>query len=103
MQTTFRFSNISLACLARTVLKNIWMVVAAAMICAMGTSVFYSWFHEDVYQASATFSVVSRKTSYTTSNNSTSYHSTSITFFFFRFCFFLNSFFHFWFFYNFFI
>ena len=45
------FSDISPICLARMLLRNLWMMVAAALVFAMGTSLYYSWFHVPVYRA----------------------------------------------------
>ena len=63
------FSDISPICLVRMLLRNLWMMVAAALVFAMGTSLYYSWFHVPVYRATMTYAVTSRSTSYTSANN----------------------------------
>lgn len=67
----WRMSDISPICLARTVLRNLWMVVAAALIFSMGTSLYFSWFYQPVYQASMIYAVTARKTAYAGNNNIT--------------------------------
>ena len=67
----FRLSNISLVCLVRMVMRHLWMVVFAALIMAMGTSVYLSVLRAPVYRANMTYAVTSRKTSYTSSSNMT--------------------------------
>ena len=62
-------SNISPICLVNTLVKNLWMIVATVMIMAMGTSLHFQWFHAPVYQASMTYVVASRTTTYVTSGN----------------------------------
>ena len=47
----------------RMLLKNLWMIAAAAAIFAMSASLFFSWFHEPSYQANMTYAVTSRVTS----------------------------------------
>lgn len=66
---SFQFSDISLVCLARMLLRNLWLVVATAVIFAMGSSLYLTWFHQPVYRAAMTYAVTSRKTSYTTSGS----------------------------------
>ena len=65
----YRLSDISPICLVRTVIRNLWMVVAAALIFAMGSSLYLEWFHQPVYEANMTYVVTSRRSSYTSSNN----------------------------------
>ena len=69
---TIQWSHISPYCLARTVLRNFWMIIAAALVFAMATSLALTWFHPPKYQASMTYAVNSRTTSYTSSGNLTS-------------------------------
>lgn len=64
-----RFSNISPVCLIRTLVRNIWMIAAAAMIFYMGTSLYLSWVHKPVYQATMTYAAMAKRTSYTSSAN----------------------------------
>lgn len=71
MKTRFQLSNISTYCLAKMLVKNAWMVVAAALVFSMGTSVYHSWFHVPQYKATMTYAVTARRTSYTNSGNQT--------------------------------
>ena len=71
MKTRFQLSNISTYCLARTLVRNLWMIVAAALIFAMSTSLYASWFYQPQYRATMTYAVTARKTSYTSSGNQT--------------------------------
>lgn len=66
---TFKLSHISTACLFRFLLENLWMIVASALIFAMGSSLYLTWFHTPKYQATMTYAVTNRITSYTTSSN----------------------------------
>ena len=66
-----RLSDISLRCLIKTVVRNFWMVVAAAAILFMSVGLYFNWFHEPVYQANMTYAVTARRTSYTSSGNAT--------------------------------
>lgn len=66
-----RLSDISIPCLVRFVLRNLWMVVAAALIFSMSVSLYFSWLHKPVYQANVTYAVTSRRTSYTSGSNAT--------------------------------
>ena len=54
MKTRFQLSNISTYCLARTLVRNLWMIVAAALIFAMSTSLYASWFYQPQYRATMT-------------------------------------------------
>ena len=67
--TPLQFSDISPLCLARALIRQFWMIIAAALIFAMAASLYVSWFHHPVYQASMTYAVTARRTSYTTSGN----------------------------------
>lgn len=65
----YRLSDISPVCLVRMVVRNLWTVVVAALIFAMGSSLYLDWFHQPVYESSMTYVVTSRRSSYTSSNN----------------------------------
>lgn len=67
-----QFSNISTHCLIKNLLRNLWMIVAAAMIFSMSASLYLNWIYVPRYQASMTYAVTSRRTSYTSSSNITS-------------------------------
>lgn len=55
----------------RRLLKDLWMVVAAALILAMGVSMVLRATHVDRYRATVSYSVTARRTSYTSSSNLT--------------------------------
>lgn len=67
--TSLNLSDISPICVARMLLRNLWMIVATAMIFAMGSSLVLSLGYEPVYQASMTYAVTSRLTSFSSANN----------------------------------
>lgn len=68
-QNTLKLSHISTACLVQTLLHNLWMVIAAALIFAMGSSLCLTWFHTPQYEATMTYAVTTRVTSHSTSSN----------------------------------
>lgn len=63
------FSDISLKCMMQRLLKDLWMVIASALIFSMLASLLLTWTHTDLYRASVSYSVTSRRTSYTSSSN----------------------------------
>lgn len=68
--TSIKLSDISPGCLVRDVLHNIWMVIFAVIIGAMGSFLYLRYFHQPEYTASMTYAVTSKKTeSYYTSSN----------------------------------
>lgn len=67
-----QWSHISIYCLARTMLRNCWMIVATALVFSMGASLFLTWFHAPRYQATMTYAVTARTNSYLSSGNLTS-------------------------------
>lgn len=66
----FHLSDVSISCLCRTVLRNLWMVVAAAAILAMSVSLYFDFTYEPVYKGNMTYAVTSRKTSFSPGTNS---------------------------------
>lgn len=68
----FQFSQVSIVCLLRALLRNCWMIIATALVFGMATNFFLSWFYVPEYQATMTYSVNSRTTSYVSSGNLTS-------------------------------
>ena len=62
-----QWSNISIPCLLKFVLRNLWMVAASAVILAMSASLYLNWVHIPQYQASMTYAVAARQTSYSSS------------------------------------
>lgn len=71
-KSDFRFSDISPECLIRYLLRHLWMIVASGLIFAMCASLYVNILYTPSYQASTTYAVRSRKTSYTSSVNVTS-------------------------------
>ncbi len=67
-----RFSDISLTCMLKHLLRNAWMLVAAGLIFSMGVQLFFSWFHVPQYQATMTYAITSRKTTYASGGNAAS-------------------------------
>lgn len=68
-QKTINLSHISTSCLIRMLLQNLWMIVASALIFAMSTSLVLTWFHTPRYEATMTYAVTGRITSFSTSGN----------------------------------
>lgn len=71
-QKSIQWSHISFLCLVRTLVHNLWMIIATALICAMAVTLALSWFHPPKYTAQMTYSVNSRTTSSVTAGNLTS-------------------------------
>ena len=69
---TFHLSHVSLPCLLRMLTRNFWMIAATALIFGLAVSLSLTWFHIPEYQATMTYSVNSRTTSYTSAGNLTS-------------------------------
>lgn len=69
---TTQWSHVSPYCLAKTLIQNLWMIIATALVFSMTVSIALTWFHPPKYQASMTYSVNSRTTSYISSGNLTS-------------------------------
>ena len=67
--SSFRWSNVSLACILEMLFHNLWMLLCAALIFAMGTSLFFDFFHDDIYRASMTYAVTARESSKTSNTN----------------------------------
>ena len=67
----FHFSDISIPCLIKAVLRDIWMVVAAALILSMTVSMYFNTLRAPVYQGTMTYAVSSRRTSYLSNGNAT--------------------------------
>ena len=71
MKREFYVSDISVGCMLRRLLKDLWMIVAAALILAMGVSMLLNVAHVDMYRATVSYSVTTRRTSYTARSNLT--------------------------------
>lgn len=65
----FSMAHISTTCLLRMLLRNLWMIVASALICAMGASLAISWGYQPRYEATMTYAVAARVSSYSSSGN----------------------------------
>lgn len=71
-QKSIHWSHISPLCLVRTLLSNLWVIIATGLICSMAVSLALTWFHPPEYTANMTYSVNSRSTSSITAGNLTS-------------------------------
>lgn len=67
-----QWSHVSMYCLARTMLRNCWMIIATALVFSMSASLILTWLHAPRYQATMTYAVTNRTTSYLSSGNLTS-------------------------------
>ena len=67
-----QWSNISPMCLLRTLVRNLWMIVAAALVFSMTVSLVLTWFNPPKYTARMTYAVNSRTTSSISTGNLTS-------------------------------
>ena len=66
-----RLSDLSPRCLLRALLREAWMIAACAAIFAMAASLYVSWFHQPLYQATMVYAVTAREGSVNTSNHIT--------------------------------
>lgn len=71
-QKAIQWSHIAPLCLLRTLLKNLWMILATGVIFSMIVTLALTWFHPPEYTASMTYSVNSRTTSSISTGNLTS-------------------------------
>lgn len=71
-EKTFDWSHISLACLLRTLWRNLWMILAAGAVMYLAVTLALEWLYVPQYRASMTYAVNSRTTSYSSSGNLTS-------------------------------
>ena len=67
-EKNIRAEEISLHCLLRTLKKNLWMMIASALIFAMAVSLYADFGRKPVYRASMTYAVTSRLSTYSTRN-----------------------------------
>lgn len=68
----FRLTHLSLPCIIRMLIQNLWVIIATALVFALALNLFLTWFHVPMYQASMTYAVNSRSSSYTSAGNLTS-------------------------------
>ena len=59
-------SDISPVCLIKTLIRNLWVVVACALIFAMGASLFIKYMRQPEYTATMTYAVTTKKRSWKT-------------------------------------
>ena len=71
-QHAIQWSHISPLCLLRTLISNLWVIIATALICSMAVTLVLTWFNPPKYTANMTYSVNSRTTSSVTAGNLTS-------------------------------
>ena len=56
-QKTIHWSHISPLCMVRTLISNLWVIIATALICSMAVTLALTWFHPPKYTANMTYSV----------------------------------------------
>lgn len=66
---TMQWSHVSPYCLVRTLIRNAWTIVVAALVFALSATLLLDWFYVPEYRASMTYAVNSRTTSYISSGN----------------------------------
>ena len=69
---TLQWSHISPYCLARTMLRNCWTILVAALVFSLGSTLLLDWLYVPEYRATMTYAVNSRTTSYINSGSLTS-------------------------------
>ena len=69
---TMQWSHVSPYCLVRTLLRNAWTILVAALVFSLAASLFLDWFYVPEYKASMTYAVNSKTTSYISAGNLTS-------------------------------
>ncbi len=57
---SMQWSNVSPYCLARTLLRHAWMIIASALVFSVATSLILTWTYVPRYQATMTYAVNSR-------------------------------------------
>ena len=57
-RNSIQWSHISPLCLIRTLLSNLWMILATALICGMAVSLVLTWFFKPEYTAQMTYKEV---------------------------------------------
>lgn len=71
MKREIHFSDISIGCMLRRLVKDLWMVVAAVLIVAMSASMLLRATHVNKFRATVSYSITTRRTSYTSTSNFT--------------------------------
>ena len=75
----FKLSDISIPSLVRVLIRNLWMLVASALICAMGASLFMQRGYVPLYSSTMTYAVMSRNiSSYSYNNQAAASEVTSV-------------------------
>lgn len=70
-ENRIQLAHVSTTCLLRMLLRHVWMIVAAALICAMCASLYLTWAFVPKYTSTMTYAVTARRTSYSGSANTT--------------------------------
>ena len=68
-QNEFRWADIEPRCVLRTIVRNCWMVVLAALIAGMGAKLMLDWIWTPEYTSSITYTVMSKSASATSIAN----------------------------------
>lgn len=68
-QNEIHLSDFSVRCLVKFLVKHLWMILAGVLIFAMTASIYVNLLYTPRYKATTTYTVTSRKTSYTSSTN----------------------------------
>ena len=69
---TLQWSHISPYCLARTMLRNCWTILVAALVFSLAATLVLDWLYVPEYRATMTYAVNSRTTSYLNTGSLTS-------------------------------
>lgn len=64
-----QWSHISPQCMIRMLLRHAWMIIVAAVVGYLATSLILTWFHIPQYRATMTYAVTTRNTSSLSSGN----------------------------------
>ncbi len=62
-------SDLSFQCMGRMLLRNGWLIGAWAVIFALASALYISWFHEPQYEAAMTYAVMAREDSLATTDH----------------------------------
>ena len=68
----FHLTHLSTVCVARMLLRNLWVIAATALSFSLAVNLCITWLHVPEYQANMTYAVNSRTSSYTSAGNLTS-------------------------------
>ena len=68
----FSLTHLSVPCLVRMLLRNLWVIISTALVFALAVNLCATWFYVPQYQATMTYAVNARTSSYTSAGNITS-------------------------------